>query len=110
MAAVTTILAGASLALGVAGTVAQINQQKKAEAEAKRAAQKQETKAAEAAALKGKDQQDVRVKLGTDGKPLPGQGNSNAKGQATNRKTTTGVNDRRLFGTSGTSAARIGGL
>lgn len=117
MAAITTIIAGASLALGAAGTVAQMQAQKKAEKQAKERnriakenAEKQETRAREAAALRGPDQQEARVKLGADGESVRrGGSGSNQKGSAT-RTTSTGVNQRRLFGTGGTSASRIGGL
>lgn len=112
MAAVTTMVAAAAVGVGAASVISQNAAQKKARQQAQRNADRQETRAREATALKGRDVQEARVKIGADGESLAAQasGGTNEKGSATNRKTTTGVERKRLFGRGGTSASRIGGL
>jgi uncharacterized protein HemX len=111
MAAITTMVAAAAVGVGAASAISQRNAQKRAEAQAREQARRQETRAREAAALRGRDPQEARVKIGADGETIAAQATgSNEKGAVTSRNTTTGVNRKRLFGMGGTSASRIGGL
>ena len=101
MALFTALVAAAV----VGSTVMQVNQQKKAERNARAEARKQEIKAENAAKLKGTKEQDVRVKIG-DGGGDALQTSSNKKGDST---ANSGVDKRvgRILPDAGTN---VGGL
>lgn len=105
MAALTTMLA---VGLAAAGTAVQVNQQKKAERNARNAAAKQETKAIEASKLRGQKEQDLQIKLGADNTVTAAEdraasykGNSTANSGAAKRV-------GKVF--AGPTASKIGGL
>lgn len=108
MAALTTMIAAGSLALGAVGSAVQYKQQKDAEDRARREAERQKEEAREAAALKDQQAQDPRLKIGSgDGTSTSGRQTSSAKGTST-RRSQVGVDAGRMF--SGPGASQIGGL
>lgn len=102
MAALTSILAAASTALGVAGQVKAAKDRKKDRAEAQARADQAKVEAREAAKLKGSAAPEARVKIGAD-TPNGTGGTSSTKGRS-GRNSTTGV------GGFAVSASQIGGL
>ena len=106
MPALTTLLA---IGISGAGAAVQAKQQRRAERNAQRLADEQETKARNAAMLKGPKQQDLKVKLGsTEVTDAATQTSSNNKGTAS---ADTGATKRvgKVFANS-TSASSVGGL
>lgn len=105
MAAITTMIAAGSLALGAASAAVQYNQQKGAQKKAQRRADQQKTEAIEAAKLKGIETSEARVQVGAT------DANENAvtatadKGKS-KRKRKSDAMGRALA----PSASRIGGL
>ena len=104
MAAITTMVAVASLAVGATAAVSQHRNTQAAQAEQRKRLKEQKTAAQEAAGLKGVEEDTgAKVKLGADddrtanGKPI------SKKGTAV-RTSTTGL------GTLGVSPSKIGGL
>lgn len=65
MAALTTIIAAASVAAGVAGTAVQMKQQKKAEKQAQQAARANIEEAKNAATIEKKKGDDPKIKVGS---------------------------------------------
>ncbi len=105
MAAVSTLIAAGSLALGAVGAATQYNAQKSAQKKAQRRSDAQETEAREAAKLKGQETQDARVQVGATDRTEGATSPTEAKGKSKRKKKSD------TLGTAlAPTASSIGGL
>lgn len=103
MAALTSILVGASLAVGAVGAAVSYNQQKQAQRQTNAQIAEQKIEASEAAKLKGtKQSSGASVKLGATAAASAATAAA-AKGTATRKS-------KPNLGGFGVSAAKVGGL
>lgn len=86
MAAISTLIAAGSLALGATGAAAQYNKQKQTERAARNNAEQAEIEAREAAKLKGMDTPDARVQVGATDANASSTISTDEKGRSKRKK------------------------